>query len=231
MLIGGLIKTSLIDYPNKIAAVIFTTGCNLNCPYCHNPELVIPDIIHYISEDALFSFLKTRKDKLDGVVITGGEPTVHKDLIEFIKKIKDEGFSVKLDTNGTNPSVLKRLIGQKLVDYIAMDIKAPFDEYQNIVTKNVDIEKIKSSFDIIVNSEIDYEFRTTVVYSLLNYDSFVKINNMFKQKGRIKRYYLQRFQKSKHLDEKFLEARTFDETEFEKLKKLFEESTDFFMVR
>ncbi len=112
-----------------------------------------------------------------------------------------------------------------------MDIKAPFDEYQNIVTKNVDIEKIKSSFDIIVNSEIDYEFRTTVVYSLLNYDSFVKINNMFKQKGIIKRYYLQRFQKSKHLDEKFLEARTFDETEFEKLKKLFEESTDFFMVR
>lgn len=231
MQIGGITKSSLIDYPKKISAVIFLIGCNFNCPYCHNPELVISNIIEPIDINTIYSFLKKRKGLLDGVVITGGEPTLHKKLPEFIKNIKDMGYLIKLDTNGSNPNMVEELIENKLVDYIAMDIKAPFDEYNNIITKEINIENVKKTFKLLVQKKVDYEFRTTVVSNLLNYESFVKINEIFKKEGKIKKYCLQRFKKSKHLNEFYLNAKTLTDEEFEKVSLLFKNTVEEFMVR
>lgn len=231
MQIGGITKSSLIDYPKKISAVIFLIGCNFNCPYCHNPELVISNIIEPIDINTIYSFLKKRKGLLDGVVITGGEPTLHKKLPEFIKNIKDMGYLIKLDTNGSNPNMVEELIDNKLVDYIAMDIKAPFDEYNNIITKEINIENVKKTFKLLVQNKVDYEFRTTVVSNLLNYESFVKINEIFKKEGKIKKYCLQRFKKSKHLNEFYLNAKTLTDEEFEKVSLLFKNTVEEFMVR
>jgi pyruvate formate lyase activating enzyme len=154
MIIGGLQKFSLIDYPHKISAIIFTIGCNFRCPFCHNPELVNPKLYpEKIPEKDVFEFLKNRIEKLDAVVITGGEPSLHKDLYQFISKIKSMGFLVKLDTNGTNPHILKRLINDNLLDYIAMDVKSSFDRYDEVVGTKVDLEKIKESIEIILNLE------------------------------------------------------------------------------
>lgn len=133
MLIGGLQKTTLIDYPNKVACIIFTMGCNFRCGFCHNPELVETNNKGNITEDVFFDFLKKRKKILDGVAITGGEPLLQKDIKDFIIKIKKENFLVKLDTNGTFPDKLKELIKLKLVDYVAMDIKTVLEKYSNIV--------------------------------------------------------------------------------------------------
>ena len=231
MQIGGITKSSLIDYPKKISAVIFLIGCNFNCPYCHNPELVISNIIEPIDINTIYSFLKKRKGLFDGVVITGGEPTLHKKLPEFIKNIKDMGYLIKLDTNGSNPNMVEELIENKLVDYIAMDIKAPFDEYNNIITKEINIENVKKTFKLLVQNKVDYEFRTTVVSNLLNYESFVKINEIFKKEGKIKKYCLQRFKKSKHLNEFYLNAKTLTDEEFEKVSLLFNNTVEEFMVR
>ncbi|OQX50761.1 MAG: anaerobic ribonucleoside-triphosphate reductase activating protein [Candidatus Cloacimonas sp. 4484_209] len=133
MKIGGFQKVSLIDYPGKICAIVFTRGCNFRCPYCHNPELVLPENYSpLIPEEEIFSFLEKRRGKLDAVEITGGEPTLQEDLTEFIRKIKEMGFLVKLDTNGSFPSVLEKVIYSGLVDYIAMDVKAPLEKYRQV---------------------------------------------------------------------------------------------------
>ncbi|MDO5437408.1 MAG: anaerobic ribonucleoside-triphosphate reductase activating protein [bacterium] len=238
MLIGGFQKSSLIDFKGRIAAVVFTQGCNFSCPYCHNPELVISMLSRPYSKEEIFSFLKTRINKLDGVVISGGEPTIHKDLPEFIKEIKNMGFEVKLDTNGTNPLMLKRLLDEKLLDYIAMDIKTSLLDYSRLIRREVKIENIKNSMEIIVKSGIEYEFRTTVVKGLLGADNFIKINEEFVKlrkllhdEEKIKAYYLQKFQKSKHIDENFMNAKTFDDEEFEKLVKMFRENAEICLVR
>jgi len=218
MFIGGLQKSSLIDYPEKISAIIFTQGCNFRCPYCHNPELIeVKSKEQRVksSKTELFDFLKSRIGKLDGVVITGGEPTLHKDLPEFIKKIKDLGFSVKLDTNGTNPKMLQKLIDEKLIDYVAMDIKAPLDKYAEVVCAKVDTSKIQESIDILKNSDIEYEFRTTVVKSQLSYYDFEQIGNLIRG-GR--KYYLQRFLPTKTLNRFFINQSTYSDEEFEEIK-------------
>jgi len=166
MKIGGFQRFSLIDYPAKISAIIFTQGCNFRCPYCHNPELVDPKLFtSAIDEDLILSFLRKRVGKLDGVVITGGEPLLQHDLIEFIKKVKEMGYLIKLDTNGSYPEKLERLLD--LIDYIAMDIKAPLEKYHDVVRTDVCTEKIMESITIILNGDIDYEFRTTVVKAFL----------------------------------------------------------------
>ena len=162
MRIGGLQKFSFIDYPGKTAAIIFTQGCNFRCCYCHNPQLVYSDLFQVsMPEEEIFAFLESRKNQLDAVVITGGEPTLQPDLIEFIKKVKDMGFLIKLDTNGSNPDILKQIINQKLVNFIAMDIKAPFDKYNSVCCVPVNIENIKLSIQLIKNSGIEFLFRTT----------------------------------------------------------------------
>ena len=208
--IAGLQKTTFIDYPEKIACIVFTQGCNFSCGYCHNPELFEhkePALL----VPAFFEFLKTRKGKLDGVVITGGEPTLHKDLKEFIKSIKDLGFLVKLDTNGTNPDLLQELFNQNLLDYVAMDIKAPLNKYEQVTRVNVNIEKIQKSINLIKNSGIDYEFRTTVVKSQLSVDDLKQITELIKG---AKKYYLQKFLPTKTLEESMMSETSYNDEDF-----------------
>lgn len=212
MIISGLQKTSLLDYPEKISTIVFTNGCNFRCGYCHNPELLTPFAREVLSIPAFFEFLKTRIGKIDAVVITGGEPCLQTGLKEFILEIKNLGFLVKLDTNGSFPDILKELIAY--TDYIAMDIKAPFEKYSEITCSNIDIEKIKKSINLIMNSEVDYEFRTTVVKSQLCIDDLVEISEIIKG---AKKYYLQKFIPSKPLNQKFVSETTYTDTEFENI--------------
>lgn len=157
LLIGGFQKSSLIDYPEKISAIVFTQGCNFRCPYCHNPELITEKREEERGKrKQILDFLKSRIGKLDGVVITGGEPTLHEDLPQFIKEIKNLGFAVKLDTNGTNPDMLKNLIYEKMIDYVAMDIKAPIDKYSEIVCNKVNTDDILKSIEILKTSYADF---------------------------------------------------------------------------
>lgn len=167
MLIGGLQKLSLIDYPGKLACVIFSRGCNFRCSYCHNPELVKPECYcQPVSEDYLWSFLRNRQFMLDGVVVSGGEPTIHLDLPEFLEQIKTLHFAVKLDTNGSYPSRLAKIIALGLVDYIAMDVKTSLDRYEELTHTRFEVGVIEQSIELIKNSGIPHEFRTTVVKSL-----------------------------------------------------------------
>ena len=181
MLIGGFQKFSLIDYPGRICAIIFTQGCNFKCPYCHNPELVDSKLFQEpINEKIILSFLEQRKRKLDGIVITGGEPTLQKDLPEFIKKIRNAGFSVKLDSNGTNPKMLKFLIEKNLINYIAMDIKAPLEKYKKVVGVKNNTNLIKESIKTIMSSGLKYEFRTTFAKGILTEVDIMTIGKLIK---------------------------------------------------
>lgn len=211
--LAGLQKTTFIDYPDKIACIIFTQGCNFRCGYCHNPEL-FESKEPVLSVPAFFEFLNKRKGKLDGVVITGGEPTLHKDIKEFIQQIKTLGFLVKLDTNGTRPDILQELLNENLLDYIAMDIKAPLTKYKDITQVDVDTNIIKKSIDLIMNSDVDYEFRTTVVKSQLSQEDFEIIGKTIKG---AKRYYLQEFIPTKILDEKLMTEKSYSHDEFKKI--------------
>jgi pyruvate formate lyase activating enzyme len=194
MLIGGLQKMTLIDYPGKIACTVFTVGCNFRCPFCHNPELVDQarfNVGGIIEEKKFFDFLKSRQDLLGGVCVTGGEPTLHAELSDFLKQIKNLGFLVKLDTNGTAPEKLEILIKDGLVDYIAMDIKNCFkDTYEKTVGVEIDLEKIKKSVKIIMASGLEYEFRTTVVPGLHTGSDILDIAPEIRG---AKKYYLQQF--------------------------------------
>lgn len=163
MKFAGFIKNSFVDYPNEIAAVVFTLGCNFNCWYCHNKDLIDKNNknINLIDEKEVLDFLQTRKNFLDGLVISGGEPTINKDLKPFISKVKNLGLKVKLDTNGTNPKILEELIDEKLIDFVAMDIKTSLCKYEDIIDVECNVENIKKSINILMQSGIDYEFRTT----------------------------------------------------------------------
>lgn len=199
MRLGGLQKTSLIDYPGKICAIVFTIGCNFRCPYCHNPELV-DETADEISEETFFTFLDRRANLLDAITITGGEPTLHSDLESFIARIKEYGLLVKLDSNGTNPELLEELITKKLVDYVAMDIKAPLAKYEHTVARPVDIANIQKSITLLNTHRVDYEFRTTVVKSLLNYADFKAMGELI---NGAKRYFIQPFIPTKLLNPAF----------------------------
>lgn len=203
MILGGLQKITLIDFPGKIAATVFTSGCSFRCPLCYSPELVLPEKIKNhpkISKKYFFDFLEERKNLLEGVCITGGEPTLTKDLPNFIERIKKLGYLVKLDTNGSNPEVLKKLINRKIVDYVAMDIKAPKEKYQIATGKKINLKNIERSIKILKESGIDYEFRTTITPTLLEKEDILKIARWI---GPAKKYYLQNFRPEKTIDPKF----------------------------
>ena len=170
MKIGGLNKFSLSDYPGHVAAVVFTQGCNFRCPFCYNGSLIPGDVPEslLIPEEKVFEFLKDRSSQLDGVVISGGEPTIQPDLSDFIHRVIAMGFLVKLDTNGSLPEVLRRLLKEKLINYIVMDIKAPLDIYGRLTGAQSPVSQIKESIKLIARSGIAHEFRTTVVKSLLS---------------------------------------------------------------
>lgn len=238
MKIGGLQKLSLLDYPEYPSAIIFTQGCNFRCQFCYNPMLVWPygggkfkKDHHLLEEGDLFDFLKSRVGKLEGVVITGGEPTIHKDLPEFIKKIKDLGFKIKLDTNGTNPGMLEKIL--TTIDYIAMDLKAPLEKYEEIIGvypvksgkagapplaglfNRVDLEKIRKSIKIIMKSGLPSEFRTTIVPGLINKDYIAKMGELIKGADK---WFLQRFKSDTDLVNKGLEnKKAFTEKEMQNM--------------
>ncbi len=196
MRIAGFAKQSFVDYPGKIAAVVFTQGCNMNCVFCHNRCLVSQKQKSLLDEADIFSLLHSRRKFLDGVVITGGEPTLHPDLKDFIKKVKSIGYPVKLDTNGTKPDVLKKLIGENLLDYIAMDIKAPIKKYRDICRSNFNEEALLECVSLIKESGVDYEFRTTCCPQLSETDIY-EIAVMIRG---AKKYVLQQYRETDPLE-------------------------------
>ena len=204
MQIGGLAKNSLIDFPGKLSSVIFFSGCNFDCPYCHNPELASgcspnPSAINF---NEVCRFLETRQNFLDGVVISGGEPTLQTDLIAVCTQIKNLGYPIKLDTNGSRPGVLKRLVNEGLVDYIAMDLKTDPYLYNTYIKPDCDPDPIFASIQIIMNSGIDYEFRTTCVKPIVTRQTVERICRRI-QGAQL--YVLQHFRKNVVLHPEFFQ--------------------------
>lgn len=230
MRIGGIQKLTLIDFPGKIATTVFTVGCSFRCPFCHNPELVLPQQFPAPNEmeKEFFEHLEKRKGKLEGVCITGGEPTIQPDIIKFIKKIKDMGYAVKLDSNGTQPAVLEKIIKKKLVDYIAMDIKSSRKNYSMAVGLPVNIEAIKKSVKMIMESGVPYEFRTTVVPGIHTEKDFVDIGEwIFGAKA----YYLQEYREFKTLDPMLKKKTSGKMLDLEKISKSMENTVDKIIIR
>lgn len=194
---AGLQKISLVDYEGKVACTLFTAGCNFRCPFCHNSDLVIyAKNVNYIPFDEILDYLNKRKGMLDAVVITGGEPTLMPDLKEKLYEIKKLGYKIKLDTNGTNPDIVKELVDLKLIDYVAMDIKNSYEGYSKTIgLESYDSNKILESINYLLSGEVDYEFRTTLVKE---FHSDEDIKNIAKMIQSAKRYYLQEFKNSGH---------------------------------
>ena len=191
MIIKGFQKITLLDFPGKVACTVFTGGCNFRCPFCHNASLVINiNDTESISEEEILSYLNKRKGILDGVCITGGEPLLQKDIVDFIRKIKEIGLLVKIDTNGSYPNMLRQVIDSSCVDYIAMDIKNSFEKYPETIGLDKMPEEIKESIKIIMSSDVDYEFRTTVVKELHTAED---IESISREISGAKRYFLQGF--------------------------------------
>ena len=191
MLLKGLQKTTLLDFPGKVACTVFTGGCNFRCPFCHNARLVTePNAEERITEEEFFSFLSKRRGVLDGVCVTGGEPLLQKDILPFLARIRKMGFLIKLDTNGSRPDVLQQIIDTKLVDYIAMDLKNSKEKYALTCGLDAYPDGIDESISLIMQSGIDYEFRTTVVRELHTAEDMV---SMAKRIKGAPRYFLQGF--------------------------------------
>jgi len=189
MKIGGFQKTSLLDYPDRISAIVWVSGCNFRCPFCYNKNLAL-GTAELFPKDEILSFLSKRKEQLEGVVISGGEPLFQEDVVDFIEKIKKLRFPVKIDTNGAFPEKLGELLEKQLVDYIAMDVKAPKRKYRDLVGVDVDISKIEASIDLIKNKAPAYEFKTTFVPDLLKKEDIVEIAKWIEGADA---YYLQQF--------------------------------------
>jgi pyruvate formate lyase activating enzyme len=190
MKIGGFQKLSLLDYPDKLSAIIWTIGCDFRCPFCYNKQIVFGEV-NEIPEKEIFDYLKKRKKFLEGIVMTGGEPLLQTDLKDFIAKVKQIGYLIKIDTNGTNPKLLEGLIQEKLVDYVSMDVKAPKEKYEELAGVKVDLNKIEESIEIIKQYAPDYEFRTTLIPTLLEKEDILEIARWLKNS---KRFYLQQFE-------------------------------------
>ncbi len=211
MQIHGFNKTTLLDYPGIVAATVFTGSCNFRCPYCQNADLVLnPNSQPTIPEEEILSHLKKRKGITEGICITGGEPTIHADLKDFIKKCKEIGLKVKLDSNGYRPEVIRNLIDEKLIDYVAMDIKNSLDEYDIVAGVKLDTKRIKETIDMLIAGPIDYEFRTTVVKELHRMENFEKIAELIKG---AKKYYLQGYEDSERVIQRGFSSYTKKELE------------------
>lgn len=210
MRIVGLMKTTLLDYPGKVASTIFTGGCNFRCPYCHNGDLVLDFAnMEPYTEDEVFKHLNKRKNTLNGICVTGGEPTLQMDLPDFISKVKDLGLLVKLDTNGTNPTMLTKLLDDKLLDYVAMDIKHSKKKYNEVACmKNFTLAPIEESVEILKSCSVDYEFRTTVTRQLHSIDDFEEIGKWISGS---KAYFLQPYKESDQVISKIFSTYTSEE--------------------
>lgn len=209
MLIGGMQKMTLLDFPGRIACIVFTHGCNFRCPYCHNAPLVtqMPDTM---SEDEVFAYLELRRGILDGVVVSGGEPTLQKDLIPFLEKVKELGYAVKLDTNGTNPAVLREIAERGLCDYIAMDIKNSREKYPLTAACPTDMSAIEESVAFLLSGKVEYEFRTTLTRELHTAEDMRAIGEWIRG---AERYFLQTFTDSGDLVGEGMSAYSREETD------------------
>lgn len=210
MIFRGFKKLSLADYPGKVCAIAFTGGCNFRCPWCYVKDLVVNwDRLPKTNGRNILKYLISRKEWIDALVISGGEPSIHSELIDFMKKVKEGGFLVGLETNGSNPIMLKKLINEKVVDYIEMDIKAPLSDsklYNKVAGANVNIDNIKKSISIIRKTK-NYAFRTTVVPTLLKERDIVQIAKEIKG---VKRYYIQQFRPMESvINEKFARVKPY----------------------
>ena len=228
MKIGGFQKVTLLDFPTKVASIIFTKGCNFRCPYCQNGSLVLDTDDGLLVElEEILLYLDKRKNVLDGVCISGGEPLIQKNIKELLINIKQMGFLIKLDTNGTSPVILKELIDLKLIDYVAMDIKNSFSKYGITVgINNVLIDNIKKSIEILETSGIDHEFRTTIVKELHTVDDVLEIGHLFSP---LTKYYLQNYEDSENVIKKGLHG--FSCNELLKLKDIFKEKMPNLVIR
>jgi pyruvate formate lyase activating enzyme len=233
MLISGIQQFTMLDYPDKMACIVFTPGCNFRCGYCHNPEFVLPNLLEkikssFIPEESFFKFLATRNGLLDAVVITGGEPTIMSDLPEFCSKIKEQGFLIKLDTNGSNPELLNDLIANKLIDYVAMDVKSSLEQYSQLVGPGVGSEMIRESISIIKNSGATYEFRSTILKE--SHPDKV-LESMAKLMRGATKLYLQTFRPNNVLDQKFETYHSFSKAEMEAKADFFRKYVDTVEIR
>jgi len=231
----GFQKTSLIEYPGKIVSVVFTAGCNFRCPFCQNPELVLnPNSLPSISFQEVLSHLISKRKWLDGLSITGGEPMIHQALSDFIGKVKEEGFLVGVETNGTNPQMLKDLIADKLIDYVALDIKAPlvWEIYKRAAGINDEdlFRKVKESVEVLLElkSDIDYELRTTVVPGLIEEEDILTIARQIKG---AKKYVLQQFLPRTTLDKQYERIKPYSKEVLEKMRKRAESYVETCQVR
>jgi pyruvate formate lyase activating enzyme len=218
MRIGGLQKCSTIDFPEKVACVLFTQGCNFRCAFCHNEELVDPKRwVASISEEEIFAFLEKRKNVLDAVVISGGEPTLQKDLAEWFRRIRDLRLATKLDTNGTHPDVLQSLIQENLLDFVAMDIKHRLEEmaYSCIVGIPGTLSDVKQSIQILMGSSINYEFRTTLIQEIHKPEDVLTLAESLRG---ARQWALQKFRPEKTLDPQWKAFHPWSSDEIEQLK-------------
>ncbi|MDE2008658.1 MAG: anaerobic ribonucleoside-triphosphate reductase activating protein [Candidatus Omnitrophica bacterium] len=221
MRIGGFQQFSLIDYPGKMAAIVFTQGCNFRCGYCYNSQLACPKLFEEpLDESMVLEFLESRKGRLEGVVVTGGEPTIQQGLADFLRQLKSMHYAVKLDTNGSNPDVLASVIERKLVDFIAMDLKTSPANYGKAVGIKIDFDRIKSSIDLIINSGLRHQFRTTLVRPLCSEEDLKEIQNLI---GASRQYVLQLFMpSSKIIDQSLLAQPQYTLNEVQHLRLLFQ---------
>lgn len=217
MVIGGVQKFSTVDDPGYIVAGVFTVGCNMRCGYCHNPELVLPEqYAGGIPEDEIFEFLRSRRGKLDGVFISGGEPTMQADLPDFVRKCKRMGFRIKLDTNGTHPEMLREMLDENLIDFIAMDVKGPLSKYSQIAARPVNLDAIKESIRLI--KTVDHEFRTTIVKGQLSVEDFELVGELV---DGAERFALQYFVTGPRLvSPQFRDRKSFSEEEMNRAKEI-----------
>lgn len=218
MRLAGLQKTSVIDFPDQISTVVFTQGCNFYCPYCHNSQLIpmkLPEGKELMPQEYFFDFLQQREALLDGVTITGGEPLLQPDLKEFMQKIKqDYNLLIKLDTNGSSSAKLKELLEAELVDYLAVDIKFSWSSYDQLAPERL-LSEIKKSVELIINSELDYEFRTTVVPGLHDIE---EITDIARQLEGADKYFIQNFRPVNTLAPELKKQRSFAPTELQQFK-------------
>lgn len=227
----GIQKTTLIDFPGRLACTLFTGGCNFRCGYCYNSGLVLaPQDFPTLPTSELLSFLAYRKKYLEGVCITGGEPTLYgEQLTEFISKLKELGYEVKLDTNGTNPTILKKLIDLHLVDYIAMDIKADIENYDKVVCTHIDSASIRTSIRLIMQSNIEYEFRSTVVPDVFDEET---MHGIAKEIKGAKVYYLQQFKPSDHtISQAYRQGARGNRSDLERFKSIIQQHVDSVQIR
>lgn len=218
--IGGVQKLSLVDFPGHVAAALFTVGCNMRCGYCHNPELVLPErLAPSIPLEQIMTFLRSRIGRLDGVVISGGEPTIHRDLPELCWQIKQLGYDVKLDTNGTHPAMVRQMIDDGVIDFVAMDVKGPLEKYVEIAARPIDLDAIEETISLLINSGIGHEFRTTIVREQLDVEDFDAVGRLVRG---AKRFALQHFLPGTTVSPQFGQATTFTDDEFRRAKNIME---------